>query len=315
MDPNTAAGFLYTGLGLLLSCGFLLVFEESFSLSLRRLLVRKRLHRSIRKEVVLPPWLIGLGNLASSALGKEIDPLRVLFLLGFLFLAVLCLTVRILKPFFALGLSLIAAGFPVLLLAAGLSCQQSKSSREGIALATELSRRYRMENRNIYQALEQLVASDGDFPICRKHIYRLLLHLRASASPAEIRSACDAFAFALGTVWGSMLAVCIRVAAEKGTDISEGLTDIVVQLKSANRRSEERKRLNSEAARMTVWLVPVLYVATMALAVGYLDMSGEELMKNQFRTPEGLLFFSVSVFLFLFNRVVLKLVSAQKLDY
>lgn len=311
-DIGTA---LYWLLGAVVLAGLYLVFQESFFFFFKARALRRSLGPSIRREKELPPAVRALGDLASSSLNRDISPMGMLWFLGTLFFAVFAFAVRSFRLFPALMIAALAASFPVILLAAGLSGQQSKSSREGIALATELNRRYRMENRNIYQALELLVASDGDFPICRKHVYRLLLHLRASASPREIRAACDSFSFALGTVWGSMLATCIRVSAEKGSDISEGLADIVLQLKNANRRSEERKRLNSEAARMTVWLVPLLYAATMGLAVGYLNMSLSDLMKNQFFTREGVMFFMLILFLFLFNRVILKLVDSQKLDY
>ena len=112
-----------------------------------------------------------------------------------------------------------------------------------------------------------------------------------------------------------MLASCIRLAAEKGSDISEGLSDISRQLSSAYKRSEERRRMNSEATRMTLFLVPLLYVGTVLMAVYYLGISPGQLLSNQFLSPEGLLFFLIGVFLFVINMAVLRALSNMKLDY
>nr|MCR4804176.1 hypothetical protein [Clostridia bacterium] len=153
------------------------------------------------------------------------------------------------------------------------------------------------------------------FPVCKRHLYRLLLRLRSSGSPEEIREYTDQFSFALGTVWGHMLAVCIRMAASGGTDISAGLSDISDQLKNANARAEERKRLNSESFRMTLFLVPLLYAGTLLISVSYLDVSPLQLLRNQFGTPEGILFFLFIVFLMLANILILRAVSNTRIDY
>ena len=73
--------------------------------------------------------------------------------------------------------------------------------------------------------------------------------------------------------------------------------------------------MNSEAARMTMFLVPLLYIGTVFMAVYYLGISPAQLARNQFLSAEGLLFFLISLFLFVINTAVLKLLSNRKLDY
>ena len=182
-------------------------------------------------------------------------------------------------------------------------------------MVTEFYRQYRMKNLNVYEALEATVSAEGDFPGCKKKLYKLLLKLRASAGRAEIRRSIDDFSFSLGTVWGKMFATCIDLSVERGDDVSEGLADIIDQLKTAGELAEDRKRLNGEAARMTLFLVPVLYVGTMLLAVYYLDVSPQRLFTNQFLTPEGMIFFMATVFLFVFNLILLKMIDNTRLDF
>ena len=119
----------------------------------------------------------------------------------------------------------------------------------------------------------------------------------------------------MGTVWGHMLAVCIRMAARNGTDISAGLADIAEQLKAANARAEERRRMNSESLRMTMFLIPLLYVGTILLSIFYLDLAPGEYLRNQFGTAEGILFFLFIVFLMFLNLVILRAVSNTRIDY
>ncbi len=294
--------------------GLSLIFRDCLAYIALRKRLKKRLGAGIKKKPALPEWALWPSRLASAALGREIDPASVIWALAATFFSVLALSARTLSPPAALIYSLLFCALPLLLLALRLKDIQSRASREGIALVTELARQYRMQNRNIYRALEAAVSSEGDFPLCRKQIYLLLIRLRSASGGPEIGSACRDLAYSLGTVWGSMLSTCIRVSAEKGSDVSEGLSDIADQLKAANRRMEERKRLNSEAGRMAMFMVPILYIGTMALSVGYLGIKPSDLFKNQFLSPEGLMMFLICVLLFLFNLTLLRLISRARLD-
>jgi hypothetical protein len=66
---------------------------------------------------------------------------------------------------------------------------------------------------------------------------------------------------------------------------------------------------------MTVFLIPALYVGTMTISVYYMGLEPQRLVRNQFATPEGILFFMVILFFFVVNLAVLELLRNQKLDY
>ena len=232
-----------------------------------------------------------------------------------IFFIAFVLGIRLFHPVTALFAALMAASLPVMALVVRMESDRTKGSREGISFVSELYRQYRISNKNIYAAMEGTASSAGDFPVCKRHLYRLLLRLRSSGDPEEIKEYTDQFSFAMGTVWGHMLAVCIRMAARNGTDISAGLADITEQLKAANARAEERRRMNSESLRMTLFLIPLLYAGTVLLSVFYLDLAPGEYLRNQFGTAEGILFFLFIVFLLLLNLVILRAVSNTKIDY
>ena len=300
--------------GVLLT-GILLFAGSDIRAFFKGLSLRKRLGKSIETEEKgkIYRWIEML--LSANSKKSEVDPGSFLLLLAMMFMLVLLICLKSLNLLTALTAAAAITSLPVLFLYTRMESERTKNSKEGISMVTEFYRQYRMKNLNVYEALEATIAADGDYPGCRKQLYKLLLKLRASAGQAEIRRSLDDFSFALGTVWGKMFATCIRLSAERGDDVSEGLADIISQLKTAGELAEERKRLNSEAARMTMYLVPILYIGTMLLAVYYLDVSPAKLFRNQFLTAEGIIFFLGTVFLFVFNMILIKLIDNTRVDY
>ena len=303
--------FLYT----LYMIGLLLLLSDSLMVISRRLQLRHRLAGPENPKDPLAPVTEYLGRLASVSFRRDVKGSLVLWILMILFLGIFFLAINSFALPTALMVALISAASPVLLMYIRLMSEQGRSSKEGIAFVSEMYRQYRASGGSMNTAMEKALENAKSFPICARHCYRLLLHLRAASGPQEIRASCSEFSFALGTVWGNMLASCIRLSEEKGMDVSEGLGDMVLQLKGASKRAEERKRLNSEANRMTTFLIPFLYIGTVIISVSYLGLSPRRFFSNQFLTPEGLLFFLVGIFLFIVNLAVLQLVSGSKLDY
>ena len=292
-----------------------MVFGDVFRVLKRRAELGHRLRKKAAEGRKQPAAIVFLGDLASSAFQRDIGGYAVAWALAGLFLLSFALGIRSFYLPQTVLIALMCCGMPPAIMSIAVSRNRSRSSREGMSLVAELGRQYRIHGKNIYSAIEYTIESEADFPVSKKQLYRLLLRLRSASGKDSIKACTDSFAFSLGTIWGSMLASCIRLAAEKGSDISEGLSDISRQLSSAYKRSEERRRMNSEATRMTLFLVPLLYVGTVLMAVYYLGISPGQLLSNQFLSPEGLLFFLIGVFLFVINIAVLRALSNMKLDY
>lgn len=215
----------------------------------------------------------------------------------------------------AWGMALLAGALPYTFLRIRLASIRRKGSFEGEKLVSEFLRQYRISAFNIYETLERLVSSSGEIKICGKLLFRMLLELRSTGDPQDIRRVCDTFAYAIHTNWSRMLADNIRISAGQGTNVSLAVEDILIQLREARVLAEERKRLNGESVRITLILVPILYCATVLLSVQYLELSPAQFLKNQVGTPEGFTLLLSILLLFLVNWAILELVNNQKFDY
>ena len=295
--------------------GLVLIFYPCFEALFRRFRLKRRLNAA-RRSLHKPGGIMAFfEELLFSVFGKERLAGVFLFILAVLFLFVLLISVKSLSFPAAIGAALICSAFPVLVLYAKCENDRNKASREGISLISDLYRNYRISNKNIYEAMQLCVEGNGDYPICRKQMYKLLLRLREASGHEEVKDCIRLFSSSLGTLWGYMLASCIRLSAERGIDISAGLKDIADQLNDANKWAEQRKRLNGESARMGMILVPVLYAGSIFASSKYLGVSLHDFMNNQFFTSEGLLLFLSIVFLFIANIVFIQLVMNGRIDY
>ena len=270
--------------------GLVLAFSGSFALLARRIKLRRRLTGSMRpKAPRFDPAL------------KKLAPVCAV-----LFASALAVALGSFGTAGALALALIAASLPMLGYYARKGMIKRRSGKEGVALVTELYRQYRVKDCNIYEALAAAVSSNADFPAGKKHLSLLLARLRDAGDKTQVIRACRSFASSVGTLWGRMLAGCIEAAVIRGADISDALSDIAEQLAETRKLAEERRRLNSEAVRMTVFLVPLLYLGTMFLAAFFLGVEPADLLRNQFASPQGLLLLLLSVFLFLADLILLQ---------
>ena len=312
-------GMLVIGINLLIYAtyftGVFLFSEQGIAAAMRSFSLRRRLKPDSRGFFFEFGPVAYVNKLLFAVFQKEVNGAAFFFGIVMVFFIAFVLGIRMFTPVMAFVAASMAAAIPIMALVVRMENDRTKGSREGISFVSELYRQYRINNRNIYAAMETTASSPADFPVCKRHLYRLLLHLRSSSDPDEIKEYTDQFSFAMGTVWGHMLAVCIRMAARNGTDISAGLADIAEQLKAANARAEERRRMNSESLRMTMFLIPLLYVGTILLSIFYLDLAPGEYLRNQFGTAEGILFFLFIVFLMFLNLVILRAVSNTRIDY
>ncbi|MEA4987773.1 MAG: hypothetical protein VB095_06910 [Anaerovorax sp.] len=213
-----------------------------------------------------------------------------------------------------LFLSIFGGGLPYGLLRIRLESIRHRGSFEGEKVISEFLRQYRIHKYNLYETLEQMVEHLEDLKVSRRLFFQILIRLRNTGNPILIRNACDIYYFGIHTNWSRMLATNLRMAAEKGVNISLAVEDILIQLRDARSASEERKRMNSEATRMTVFMIPLLYLATIFLSCRYMALPFSSFCKNQFGTSQGLLFFLFIWFLFLFNLLILDCVNHRRFD-
>lgn len=300
---------------LIFGLGSILLMWDSVDLAIMRFKLRHRLRALKTEQKKLPRPLEYLKSLLDASFKNSSG--KRFFVLGeiMLFIVSYVLGFRNFGAAFSAGIAFVTVAMPVLILAARLESTRSKSSREGISLVTELNRQYRINKLNIYEAIEKAAAVDGNYKISSERLNRLLIRMRSSCGPIELRDAIDNFVFSFGTNWARMLGICIRVSAENGTDVSDALADIADQLNDANSLEEKRRMMNSEASRMTLLLVPLMYAGCMGAAVFYLGVSPASLIRNQFLNAKAYLMLLLIIFLFLVNILLLYFSGNNKLDY
>ena len=295
--------------------GMTMFFYTDYVAMYRQITAMRRLR--IRKESMftMSPLKRHIHQLLFATLKKPMKPELFLGLCFMLFWILTLIGMQSFHPLMSVMIGLIGGLVPYLVLRIRLETHRKKGSLEGEKMVSEFLRQYRICEVNVYEALERTVPLIKDCKICCSLLHRMLLRLRATGNPTEIREITDMFSFSLGTNWSHMFAGCIRTAAERGHNVSLGLEDILLQMRQARSRMEERKRMNNEAMRLTLFLVPLLYLSTVALSVYSLEVPFGRFLKNQLGTPEGMLMLLFIAFLFIVNLTILEAVNNQRMDY
>ncbi len=235
--------------------------------------------------------------------------------MGGVFFVVMLLANRNLPIMSSLVLATCIASAPYILLGIKFEGIRRKSSFEGEMIVSNFLNQYRIVNFNVYEALEKLLEESKNTKASNPFVLKMLLELRSTGNPKEMKNAVNKFASIINTNWSRMFAYNIQLAAEKGINVSLAIEDILMQLRDARTIFEERKRLNSEAVRIVVYMIPFLYVFTVVISLRYIGMSFIKFIENQLFTKEGFLFFTVSSVMFLINIAIMEIVSRQKFDY
>lgn len=256
-----------------------------------------------------------LRKVLSISLKKPMDPKDFIRYTIIIFVLILGIGVRTVSFASAFFMGAFVSTMPYLLLRVRVETIRRKSSYEGEKLISEFLCQYRISGLNIYKTIEQVILLSEGTKITGRLLFKLLLELRNTGNQQVIKEATERFAYGINTSWSRMLANCIRISAESGINVTLALEDIQIQLREARQVFEERKRLNSEAARMVVFLAPVMYLGTIVLSVKYLGIPFVKLIRNQFYTEQGFLLILLVTFLFLINLALIEIINNMRFDY
>ena len=293
--------------------GILLIYGQEFESVLQEIRMRKRLAARARK-------IDGIGRIRShlnyiSAVSFNMKSDRLFFAMLLIGIASFVVGSASFDMSTALMFSLFLASSPYAIVRINFENLRKKTSFEGESLIINFLNAYRISNFNVYEGLEGIIA-DGQKELKSKSlILKMILELRQSGSPQKIRQIINEFGNAVGTNWSRMFAYNIQLAAEKGINVSFAVEDILLQLRDARKLYEERKRLNSEAMRIVVYLIPILYLFTIVASVVFIGIEPDKLIKNQFFTKQGFSLFNISAFMFIMNLIIMECISKQKFDY
>ncbi len=291
--------------------GLVLLLSDVLAYIKGRLTLRRRLMSMKQRD---PGFIEAkLDALFFMAFGKENKGKYLGFFCLLLFAVSFIYTFLHFGIFFSLIIALLVASVPLVSLVSKNQNQRNRSGREGLPFANEIYRQYMMGDKNILTALERTLAASCEYPECGRQAGRLLLRLRAAGDRKAVKNACSDFAGAIGSSWARNMGNAF-VSAYDGVDIQEALLDICERIKLKRKDGEEKKRLNQEASRMTVFMVPFMYAATLFMSVRVLGLSFEEIIRNQFLDRTGLMLFLAACLLFFINCLLISAVNGSSAD-
>lgn len=189
---------------------------------------------------------------------------------------------------FSLGLAAFIASFPYWLLRIKLWSAQINSSYDGDFLVTSITNEYKQHYFNMKKAIEKSAVRSDTGSYSRRNLYRLSIALKSYQSEEELENAIMQFVYAYNTEWAALLGLNIKIAVQRGLNVSSGLEDILKKLKDSKEQIEGSKRYNSEAfAMIRVLLIP-LYLGSIYVAVKTFGFSLRKFFEYQFMNPVGL---------------------------
>lgn len=298
---------------------FLLGAWMVYSDRIKCLWERVRMHNRLkaRRKALRPEKALEkhLRKVLSIALKKPMEPKDFIRYTAVIFMSIMVIGLRTASVVSSFSMGALVSVMPYLLLRVRVETIRRKSSYEGEKLISEFLCQYRMSGLNIFKTIEQVILLSEGTKISGRLLFKLLLELRNTGNRQVIKEATERFSYGINTSWSRMLANCIRISAESGVNVTLALEDIQIQLREARQLFEERKRLNSEAARMVVFLAPVMYLGTIVLSVKYLGISFGKLIRNQFYTEQGFMLILLVAFLFLINLALIEVINNQRFDY
>ena len=161
-------GLLVIGVNLLIYAayftGVFLFSEQGITAAIRSFSLRRRLKPNDRGFLLDSGPVAYLNKILFATFQKEVNGAAFFFGIVMIFFIAFVLGIRLFRPGTALFAALMAASLPVMALVVRMESDRTKGSREGISFVSELYRQYRINNKNIYAAMEGTASSTGDFP-------------------------------------------------------------------------------------------------------------------------------------------------------
>ncbi|QIB69797.1 hypothetical protein Ami103574_10900 [Aminipila butyrica] len=229
-----------------------------------------------------------------------------------IFIASMCLTVRVLLLGTAIFLSVGLAIMPYLLLRVRLEEMRAMSSREAEVLVNAFLIKYRAKQRNIEETLEAII-KEKSIKNTKPLLLKLLFKLQNTKNKAEIKAAVEVFVYSINTNWARLLGSNVYQATTLNIDVTLSLEDLLVQLREARRLWEKQKRDTAEPRRI-LWGIPILYFFFAYISWSKLGLSANELFYNQFASKQGVSFFMLIVIGFTLSLILVKLRFSRKFD-
>ena len=231
-----------------------------------------------------------------------------------IFIFSISIAVKIFSLIISFTIAVIAAAFPYLLLRIRLRNMQIDSSYDADKLVTNIMNEYKQHNYNMIKAVENSVLCFATGSSSRRILYKLALALKDYRDEQELDRALEQFVYSYNTEWALLLRANIKMAVQRGIDVSSGLEDILKKLKDISEQLETSKRYNNEAVTMIRFLLLPLYLGSIYMAVKTFGFTIKKFLEYQFVNAVGLRMGIITFLLIMISFAALKLVCKPKYD-
>lgn len=163
-----------------------------------------------------------------------------------------------------------------------------RSSHEGEILISELLNQYKINFRNMIEAVDQSISCLDRAPLSKTLLYRAARRLKTYKNPEELREILDDFVYGINTDWSKILANNIYAAIAGQADVTAGLEDLLSDCRDITQLLESDKRNNLESGVIVKFLGPAMYFGLMWTSYRYMGFSVSGIATYQLASKEGL---------------------------
>lgn len=188
-------------------------------------------------------------------------------------------------------------------------------SYEAEIVITELINQYKINYFNMIEAIDRSIPFLNEAPLCQRLLFNLSMQLKVYRTEDELQEILNDFIYAIDTEWIKQLSNNIYLAVEDGINVSNGLEDILNELRQAKKNIEQTKRFNSEGFAIIKFLSPAFYIILVFCAVKYFGFTVTKFIDYQLNTTLGFRFFIIIITLTIINIAIMKVFKKQKFDF
>ena len=280
---------------ILFAFGNWLVFGRHISMTIKEMINRKKLIRSIRQNKITKTdnSVVKHINMMLNVLTKrEIEHEGVIFIAASLL--IFCVSFILLIQIQSFKISIISSIaisiVPYIVIRINMKNTRIKGSYDGVNLVIDILNNYRQNYFNIMEAIDHTIPMENITPFTKRILTKLSLKLRAYKDEKELDEIIKEFVFAYDTEWSILLGQNIKIAVLEGTDVSPSLNDILIELKNAGDIIEANKRFNNDSFNIIKYMLIPLYFFTIYLCHSTFGFSMKKYINYQFLNPLGLRF-------------------------
>ena len=189
-----------------------------------------------------------------------------------------------------------------------------EGSYEGERLIAELTNQYKINDKNMVEAIDKTIPFIADCPYSKKALFFLSLKIKTRRKSDDLKQAIEEFVYFTATEWAKLLSLNIYLAVEDGIDVTQALHDLQEQLKEAKEALEADLRYNNEAFVMVRNIIPLAYLFSIFAAVKWFDFSVKKFFEYQLGTSLGIKMGLIIYLLIIINSILVGILKKPKFD-